>query len=306
MSGFAPSNKVSLVHLVALAAVATACDCGEVTTVEGPHPYVRCGEREPREGSWSSGSLQFEADGRRLRVEGLERFVALSAIDANEAEALPDLPVIVIGGTTTPGLLDALGGRTVLLVPGGDDDAEAYDELLDSLDVGVRDRVIDLAGVRELVTPHGRFVVLPGAPEGRYAHDDGSCGFGAADVEERSSESEGSTWLLAWAAPKTSGPHAVDRGLGGVSAGAPLVHELASAVGARGGLFAFPSTTAALAVKLDGSAPIAPDAWSADLALVVPQLGAPTMRFDEGLLHGNHVVIELGERGLRVVSGVSP
>lgn len=304
MSGFAPSKKVSLVQLVALAAAATACDCGEVTTVEGPHPYVRCGEREPREGSWSSGSLQFEAEGRRLRVEGLERFVALSAVDVNEADALPDLPVIVIGGTTTPGLLDALGGRTVLLVPGGDDDAEAYDELLDSLDDG--DRVIDLAGVHELVTPHGRFVVLPGAPEGRYARGDGSCGFGAVDLEDRASEAEGSTWLLAWAAPKTSGPHAVDRGLGGVSAGAPLVHELARAVGASGGLFAFPSTTAALAVKLDGSATIAPDAWSADLALVVPQLGAPTMRFDEGLLLRNHVVIELGDRGLRLVSGASP
>ncbi|MCU0672420.1 MAG: hypothetical protein MUE69_06475 [Myxococcota bacterium] len=283
--------------------LATACDCGEGPAVDGPHPYVRCGEREPREGTWSAGALRFEAEDRTLRVEGLDRFVALTAVDIVGADVLPaDLPVLVLGGTTTPGLLEGLGARAVFLVPGGDDDAEAYDALLSELDGAARDRVIDLAGVHELVTPHGRFVVLPGAPEGRYARGEASCGFGAPDVEARASERDGTTWLLAWAAPSTTGLHGVDRGLGGVHVGAPLVRELAGSVGARGGLFAFPTSTAGLAATLDGDTPIANDAWSPELAVTVPQLGAPTGRFDEGVLTQSHLVIELGERGLRVVS----
>jgi hypothetical protein len=283
--------------------LAVACDCGQGTTVDGPHPYVRCGEREPREGSWSAGALRFEGEDRALRVEGLDRFVALTAVDVEGATELPaDLPVLVLGGTTAPGLLAALESRVVFLLPGGDDDAEAYDDLLSELDGDARDRVIDLAGVHELVTAHGRFVVLPGAPEGRYARGDASCGFGAADVEARASEREGATWLLAWAAPSTTGPHGVDRGFGGVHVGAPLVRELAGSVGARGGIFAFPNTTAALPTTLTGDAPIANDAWSPELAVTVPRLGAPTERFDEGMLAQSHLVIEVGERGLRVVS----
>jgi hypothetical protein len=283
--------------------LAVACDCGEATTVDGPHPYVRCGEREPREGSWAAGALRFEAEDRVLRVEGLERFVALTAVDVDGAAELPaDLPVLVLGGATVPGLLGALGERVVFLVPGGDDDAEAFDDLLSALDDDARDRVIDLAGVHELVTPHGRFVVLPGAPEGRYARGDGSCGFGAADVEARASEREAITWLLAWAAPSSAGPHGVDRGLGGVHVGSSRVRELVGSVGARGGIFAFPNTTAGLPATLDGAASIAIDAWSAELAVTVPTLGAPTERFDEGRLVQSHLVLELGERGLRVVS----
>lgn len=290
--------------LLSLALLLTvACDCGEGPKVDGPHPYVRCGARATREGSWSVGALRFDGEDRVLRVEGLERFVALTVVDVEGAAELPtDLPVLVLGGTTTPGLLAALGSRVVFLLPGGDDDAEAYDELFSELDAEARDRVIDLAGVHELVTPHGRFVVLPGAADGRYARGDGSCGFGAADVEARTSEHEGTTWLLAWAAPSSSGPHAVDRGLGGLSVGAPLVRELAGSVGARGGIFAFPNATAALPTTLDGDALVANDAWSAELAVTVPQLGAPTERFDEGLLAQSHLVVELGERGLRVVS----
>lgn len=295
---FRPPLKLALLLTV-------ACDCGEGTKVDGPHPYVRCGEREPREGSWSAGALRFEGEDRALRVEGLERFVALTAVDTEGAAELPaDLPVLVIGGATVPGLLAALGERVVLLLPGGDDDAEAYDELLSEFDGEARDRVIDLAGVHELVTPHGRFVVLPGAPEGRYARGEGGCGFGAPDVEARAGDHERTTWLLAWAAPSSTGPHGIDRGLGGVRVGAPLVRELAGSVGARGGIFAFPNTTAALPTTLDGAAAIANDAWSADLAVTVPQLGAPTERFDEGTLERSHLVIELGERGLRVVSDV--
>jgi len=265
---------------------------------------VRCGEREPRTGSWSAGALRFEAEDRTLRVEGLDRFVALTAVGVVGADVLPaDLPVLVLGGATTPGLLEALGSRVAFLLPGGDDDAEAYDAMLSELDGDARDRVIDLAGVHELVTPHGRFVVLPGASEGRYARGEASCGFGASDVEARASEREGATWLLAWAAPSTTGPHGVDRGLGGVRVGAQLVRDLAGSVGARGGIFAFPTTTAGLATTLDGDVSIANEAWSEELAVTVPQLGAPTERFDEGMLAQSHLVIELGERGLRVASG---
>ncbi|MCB9619298.1 MAG: hypothetical protein H6724_07590 [Sandaracinus sp.] len=284
-----------------LTAALGGCDCGEAgVEVDGPNPYVRCGAREPREGSWSSGSLRFSADERVLRVEGLERFVVISAV-GTEGE-LPELPVLVLGGATVPGLLEALGERPVLLLPGGDDDAEAYADRLDELPSDAKDRVVDLAGFHELVTPHGRFVLVPGADEGRYGVGEGACGFGEADLEARGDFEGEVSWLLSWAAPRVAGEHGVDRGLGGAHAGSPSLGAFAETLGVRGGIFAFPRESAALPAHFDGSAPLAEDQPATDLAVVVPSFGAPTERFDEGSLTRDHLVIELGPDGLRVVS----
>lgn len=276
---------------------------GDAREVEGAHPYVRCGLNEPREGAWQAGPLSFTAEGRSLRVEGLARFAVLAGSEEHGAlDGLPDVPVVVLGGATAPGLVAALGERVVFLLPGGDDDAEAYDELLDELDDEARDRVVDLSGVHELVLGAGRFVVLPGAPLGRYAVGDGSCGFGEPDIEQRSeSEGDGPRWLLSWASPLGSGPHAVDRGLGGRPAGDAHVGRLAEAVGATGGLFAFPRTTAGLAASLDGQRALAAGEWAPDLAVVAPLLGGPTVRFDESSLDADFLLVEVGPTGLRVV-----
>lgn len=273
-----------------------ACECGTAgAVVDGPHPYVRCGERAPRQGSWSTGDLRFTAEERTLRVEGLDRFIALSALGTDPLPELPPLPVLVIGGATTPGLLEALAPRTLLLLPGGGDDAEAYAELFVGLDAAERDRVVDLAGVYLLETSHRRFVVLPGADAGRYARGAGSCGFGDADVEARVEHAEGAA-LLAWHAPLGAGAHSVDLGFGGVHAGSARL----SALAARGGLFAFPRTSAGLAASPDGASRVADGELRAELSLVVPTLGVETERFDEGFSSRGFAVIELAAEGLRV------
>jgi hypothetical protein len=288
--------RFSSMALLTSALALGACECGSGgTAVDGPHPYVRCGERAPREGSWGTGALRFTAEERTLRVEGLDRFVALSALGTDLLPELPQLPVLVIGGATTPGLVEALAPRPLLLLPGGGDDAEAYAELFVGLDAAERDRVVDLAGVYLLETPHRRFVVLPGADAGRYARGAGSCGFGDADVEARVGLAEGAA-LLAWHAPLGVGAHSVDRGFGGVHAGSARL----SALAARGGLFAFPRTSAGLAASADGTLRIADGELRADLALVVPTLGVETERYDEGVSARGFVVIELDAEGLRV------
>ncbi|MBX3247028.1 MAG: hypothetical protein KF901_07600 [Myxococcales bacterium] len=298
--------------LALLGALVIGCGrCGEPgPTVEGPHPYVRCGEMALTEGRFGSDGVTFDVDGRTVRLAGASRLLVLAATDATPAAlaGAPVLPTLVLGGfgrdeAQARALLEALGPRPALLLAGGEDEPAAIEAALRGL--SGRQRVAHISGAHRLETPHGTFVILPGAPNGRYARGSRACGFSDADVAARASSlgpAEGERrWLLSWAAPSGGGEHAPDRGFGGVRVGSDEVATLARQTGARGGLFAWPRTTAGLASAGEGAREVPVGEAAEDLAVVVPLAGAATERFDGSLLRASWLVLELGPEGLRVV-----
>ncbi|HJL06352.1 MAG TPA: hypothetical protein RMH85_10055 [Polyangiaceae bacterium LLY-WYZ-15_(1-7)] len=292
-----------LVLSLALAACGSCGGCGEEALVEGPHPYVRCALAEPPEEPFEAGGLSFTPDERVLRVEGAERVWAFSA-GPGAAEALadaPDAPLLVLGGfapdaETAAAFFEAVGERVALLLPGGEDDPEALSEALDEAE---SPNLVDLRGVRRLDLGGASFLVLPGAPEGRYALGEARCGYGEDDLEAlRDAADDVEGGLLSWAAPRGAGP-GPDLGHGGVNAGDPALGALVEELGLRGGVHAFPRTQAGRAF-LDG-APASPGAAGA-LAVALPTAGLPDVRADGSRTRASGLLLELAEGGLRVAS----
>lgn len=219
--------------------------------------YVRCLAAAAPSRAWSLGPLRLRIDEeRRLTVEGapatLRVAVFAGPVDAASVRSLRGRAglAVVLGelGATRPEVdatLSALAAfeAPVLLVAGGADRRELLRAALEGVEGVGRDRVIDASPLRAVRIGAAELVPLAGAPLGRYAESDGSCGFGESDVEALASALGAAPdgvhrVLVAWAGPEGS------PGVDGVEAGSPLVTRLATRIGARGVVFAWPEEQA--------------------------------------------------------------
>lgn len=137
----------------------------------------------------------------------------------------------------------------VLVVPGGRDDATILSDRMEALEDGESERIIDVSGVDAVHVGGQTLLPVAGAPGGRYGRTADACGFTASDLEARAEriggpEPETRRYLLSWAAPAGG----VAEGIAGADAGDEALATFAEAVGARGGLHAWPREAAGLVV----------------------------------------------------------
>jgi hypothetical protein len=323
-------------YLFFTALVLNATGCGACSdhgaVVDGPHPYVRCiavDPPEPREGQL--GATRFAVEGRELTIDTTGPALRIAAFRGPGRVAAPLAPalsglgpdvidlVLVLGGLgateeAVTGVLTAVAslGVPAVVLPGGEDDAVAVEDGFDALDDELAGSLFDGRRLRSVKSGQNELVLVPGAPEGRYAADRRSCGISADDLEEIaddvSTPDEGvHRYLVSWAAPAGAGPASVSLGFGGVEAGDVRIAELADAIGAVGGLFAFPETRALVPALADGSRALAVGEASVMARLVLlPAAGVPVERDDGSLVRPAPAMLALGPDGLALHSGPSP
>jgi hypothetical protein len=302
------------------------CDsCGDRgAEVSGPHPYVRCAAvDEPEALEGKVGEHSYRVEGRMLTLEAQGDALRIAALRGPGASSVPAGPallgleeqsvdlVLVLGGLgqkpeAVSELLRALGTLHVPVValPGGDDDAEAVEEGWEALSAEERAPLFDGRRLRGVRIGRDELVLVPGAPEGRYAVDEGSCGVGPEDLSALADAfdepDEGvRRWLVSWAAPSGGGPASISRGFGGAEAGDARIADLARSVHAPGGLFAFPETHALEPATADGRRRLTPGEPAPDARMtVVPLAGSPVERADGSLVPSAAAILTLGEAGL--------
>lgn len=257
------------------------CRCTGLASESDGQRYLRCGQADaPAARQQRVGRLTVELKERSLAISAALplRVAAFSgpvgtALDSADLALLraarPEL-VFYLGGlgddvAVAQKNLSSLAALRVptLFVAGGEDRWPVVEAAFAALSDSEREVVFSASGLRELRIGRDRFVVAAGAPFGRYARDDESCGFQAADLEDiQAAAAKGEpalrTWLLSWHAPAGFG---VSDGLASTELGSPDLQALALAVGAKGGLFAFPESQAGRARATE------------PLSLVVPRLG---------------------------------
>jgi hypothetical protein len=136
------------------------------------------------------------------------------------------------------------------------------------------------------------FAVISGSPRGRYAIDDGACGFTVDDLTEvrealeQAKAKRQPVSLLSWGAPSGWGvSHA-----SGVDVGSPELFGLGQALSAQGGVFAYPEVRAGEVVR---------DGKRKGVAAVVPRLGrVGSTRGDGGRLPSSLMLLVLTPEGL--------
>lgn len=312
--------------LVPILALVLLLGCNEHgRRASGAHDYVRCMAVDAdEETSGSIGRARFTLDDRTLTLTSLPtplRIAAFRGAGGTEAslesaisgvmEQQPGL-VFVLGGlgpdaASARAHLDGLAalGIPVVVLPGGEDAAEIFGEALDA----ARERhrsVFDGRRIRSVVVGEERFVLLSGAPDGRYAASEAHCGNHEEDREELADLDGGRRWLVSWAAPSGGGAEAVGRGFDGVDAGDRRVAQLAHGLDDAGGIFAFPATRALVAAPADGSRRLGPTEADAHFRVVVPRIAGPAdERDDLSLVPAGAAILELSGEGLALVGTVA-
>lgn len=273
-----PRRKAPLRIAFSLATL-VGCRCSRLEAEVDGQKFMRCLEvAAPAEREVRAGRLRLRQNERTLHIEGRRPLTLVAfagpvgeTLDATQLGALrksdPALLLFLGGLGDTEQLaeanLRALAGldAPVLFLAGGADRLELIEAAFAALDEKARERVWHISGVRELDFGADRFVVIPGAALGRYAADDGACGFAASDLDTVRSafeqRPEARTWLLSWHAPAGFG---VSESFGRTEVGSADLRALAVALSAKGGVFAFPEGAAG-------------DAASEPFALVVPRMG---------------------------------
>jgi hypothetical protein len=284
------------------------CRCSSLEADSDGQRYLRCGQSDaPAARQQRLGRLTLELKERVLSLSAalplrIAAFVGPvgAALDAHDLASLraakPEL-VFYLGGLgddvgVAQKNLASLAALRVptLFIAGGEDRWPVVEAAFAALSDGERELVLSASGLRELRIGRDRFVLAAGAPFGRYALDEQSCGLGSADLADIQAAAEQGepalrSWLLSWHAPSGFG---VSEGLAGSELGSPDLQALASAVDARGGLFAFPEAQAGRA------RPTAP------LSLVVPRLGRlGSQRADGSRLPAQVTRLILGVDGLK-------
>ena len=268
--------------------------------------FVRCSQADaPRERSVRVGQLALTIKDRTLRIEGAQslRVVAftgpvgsaLEPADLSQIRAAQPSLVLYLGGLgdslkTARQNLASLAALRVptLFVAGGADRMPVLEAAFDALAEGERDSVLNATGLREVRFGTERLVLVPGAPLGRYALDEQSCGLTREDFQLLAADAKQApvatrSWLLSFQAPVGFG---VSAGFGGSELGSPEVQTLAHAVGAEGGLFAYPEGQAGAA-------------RAAKLALVLPRLSrVGSLRSDGSRLAGQVALVFWSGEGL--------
>jgi hypothetical protein len=294
---------------------AGGCTCGRFSGEASDVSFKRCALADPPSaGKRRVGALTLEVDERALTIRGAGKELRLGAFTgpvgaaltrvelARISAAAPDLLLMLgeLGDSVEAASASLVGlaalGPPVLFVPGGGDRLEVIQEAFETLTDAQRAGVIDASGLRELRIGRDSFAIVPGAPLGRYALDDDSCGFETDDLEAVAEalapavKQSRRIWLLSWGAPSGFG---VTRGLGSTELGSSELSELARDLGAKGGLFAFPETSALVPSRAAGA-----------LALVVPRLGRTgSTRREGGRVPSMLAILTLGPDGLKTGAG---
>ncbi|MFT3922735.1 MAG: hypothetical protein QM778_09390 [Myxococcales bacterium] len=286
-----------------------ACSCSRMGGEVDSFAFVRCAEHAaPSERTSKLAGLELQIEERTLTLRGsgelrVAAFTgpvggAFSRTDlARLADTKPSV-LLYLGGLgdtleIASANLTALAGLRVptLFIPGGADQLELVDAAFEHLDDQSAEFMVHGSGLRELRLNKERFAILPGAALGRYARDERSCGFEQADLdalEEALGRSDKEhTWLLGWNAPAGWG---ITRTAGQGDVGSPELAKLAQAIGARGGIFAYPEVQAMQP---------APGPKPSGLAMVVPRLGRTgALRADGGRLPPAVATLRVTANGL--------
>lgn len=295
---------------VLLVSQLAACRCARTSGEVDDLKFVRCAQSAaPTARRVTSGELELELNERVLSLrarDGLRVAAFTGPVGGTLSRA--DLALLA---AAKPGLVLFLGGLgddvdaasanlsglsalhvPTLFIPGGADRLETVEAAFAKLPGEAGQLLVQGAGLRELRLGHERFAIVPGSPLGRYAIDDGACGFTADDLNDvREALADNTakakrTWLLSWGAPSGWG---VSSALGH-DVGSPELFALAQALHAHGGLFAYPETQAGQTAR---------DKKRPGPALVVPRLGRMGVtRADGGRLPSTVLMLLLTPEGL--------
>jgi hypothetical protein len=304
--GFRSISPLLLVGGVAIA----GCNCSRLEGKADSFAFTRCAQVDPpEERSLKVGALELEIRERLLTVRGpaelrIAAFAGpvgapFSRTDLAQLAAARAALFLFLGGLgdtheTASANLAALASLHVptLFVAGGADRLPVVEAAFEELDAPAAQTLIHASGLREVRLGRERFALVPGAALGRYALDDEGCGFEQDDLDNvegaiSDAKEKGRVWLLAWNAPAGWG---ITRGYGDTEVGSTELAKLAQALGAQGGLFAYPEAQVFSAGKASPHG---------GLALVVPRLARTgAQRADGGRIPRALVTLSIGEAGL--------
>jgi hypothetical protein len=291
-----------------------ACGANAGLSASGARGYVRCLAAEPPAARvLERAGLRLELEGRELRITGAELPLRIAALaGAGFADPPPSgggFDTLARSGARLVFVLGGMGDTSeraqktarrlaqtklpVVFVAGGRDSAVRIRSALAGLD-----GIVDATALDAVRIGSDTFLPLAGSSDGRYALDDGACGFGLADLKGRADRLGKPTpgerrWLLSWEAP--AGP--LTRAP--VEVGNLDVAELATRVGASGGLHGWPDLQVGLPKGAAG--PLVAEAAARDFGLVVPRLWGPWQERADGERSApGFALVELSDSGLRV------
>jgi len=299
--------------LVELFVLGSGCDggCGpnRGLMVGGDTPYARClAASPPAEGTRRIGPLTLTIKDRALEVRGLSKGAKLAAFSgpgfgrpptAQDLDAIraarPDLSLVLgdLGDTQAIANATALSlaglGHPVLVLAGGRDTRERLTKALESL--GSRSaNLVDISALRTIRIGSDMFLPVAGALDGRDALAEDSCGYAEADLKDLAGSArnqKGPKWLLAWQAPARragSGPACLACTEQGIDLGSGALAHLAEAVGASGGIYAWPHVQAMRPIRAatpPQTQPTVPGA-TAITGVIVPSVVGPALERSDG------------------------
>jgi hypothetical protein len=296
--------------------------CDRLQRAGSEQAFERCAEAEPAARHERIGAIELVLEERVLEVRGLTWPFAVVAFSGPapgapwRAEALAPVRaaspalVLVLGGlgATEAEVTQSLRALAslpmpVLLLQGGRDHPAHWSAALDALE---SKHIIDASGLLSVRLGSDALVPVPGAAHGRYAVDEGACGHALTEIKALAEAlgpepAKERRYLLAWEAPAGGGPVSVARDAQGVDGGDPDLGELASRIGAEGGLFAWPHLRAGMPVRGGGQRQAALGDAAADLQLVVPRLGGPPIERASGeLVSSAFALLTFDAPGLRL------
>ena len=286
--------------------------------MEGPPGFVRClayevEERDP----WSVGELEIRLEERVLHILASADALRVAAFAgpgpgpvrlSSLVTALEEQPVdilLMVGGLgdsvsiaqQTLAALEPLTGLTLILA-GGRDDVEVWGDAWDSLSNEEEAEILDARGIAQVRFRGAGLILVSGAPGGRYARTDTSCGFTPEDVEDLADElgsPSGPRSFVSWAAPAGMG-HA----FGGLDVGSRALMDLADEAEIRGGIFAWPRALGGQEARSEGGEP--PPSGERFHHRFVERLGGlPVLRGDGSLALGRLARFRLDSAGLHPV-----
>lgn len=308
--------------LLLVSACLAACGSSSSPSSQG---FAHCMSRSVlSDSNVSVGSTRLRIEEGVLTISGARTPLVVAAfqgpglddqiMDAAFAEVKATSPavVVVLGGLGDDGATAIRTARSlaamqlpVLVVPGGRDEEDVLESAFDSLEGNAEERVLDASRLQKIILGAAAFIPVAGSPNGRYARTSSSCGFAQTDLDARDDAlgraGNEHRFLLSWAAPRGEGPRRVARALEGTDAGDPMLHDFASRVGARGGVFAWPSDGAMLPTPHDGSRILSRSEASSTFQMVVPSVARATPRSDGSSVRAGFALIEVRNEGLAFV-----
>ena len=180
----------------------------------------------------------------------------------------------------------------------GDVDVEVWADAWDSLSGDQEAEILDARGIARVRFGEAELVLVSGAPGGRYARTDTSCGFTPEDIEGLANElgsPTGPRSFVSWAAPS-----GVAHAFGGLDVGSRALMDLAEEAEIHGGIFAWPRALGGQ----EASAEVGEDASASERQhhVFVERLsGLPVLRGDGSLARGRLARFRLDSTGLQPV-----